>query len=58
MLGPPGWGFDIRLKTLLRKRITVAKSKKVKTGSNLAEFSKEVYGSKSSVLSMVIMMMK
>jgi hypothetical protein len=35
--GPPGWGFDARLTIWLCKRIIVAKSKEVKTGSNLAE---------------------
>jgi hypothetical protein len=34
--GPPDWGLDARLMTMLCKRI-VAKSKEVKMGSNLAE---------------------
>jgi hypothetical protein len=38
---------------LLCKNITVAKSKEVKTGSNLEEFSKEVYGSKRAVVPMM-----
>jgi hypothetical protein len=39
--GPPGWGLDARLATLFFKKYIVAKSKEVKTGSNLAEFCKE-----------------
>jgi hypothetical protein len=39
---------------LLCKKIIVAKSKKVKTGCNLAESSKEGYGSKRAVLAMVM----
>jgi hypothetical protein len=42
--------------TLLCKRVTVAKFKEVKTGSNLAESSKEYYGSKRAVLPMMKMM--
>jgi hypothetical protein len=42
---------------LICKQITVAKSKEVKTGSNLAESSKEGYGSKRVVLPMMMMMM-
>jgi hypothetical protein len=42
---------------LFCKRITVAKSKEVKTKSNLAEFSKEGYGSKSALLPVMMMMM-
>jgi hypothetical protein len=41
---------------LLCKNITVAKPKKVKRESNLAEFSEEGYGSKSAVLPMMMMM--
>jgi hypothetical protein len=37
--------------------ITVAKSKEMKTGSNLAECSKECYGSKRAVLPMLVMTM-
>jgi hypothetical protein len=48
--------LDARLTTLLCKRITVAKPKEVKTGSNLAESSKEDYGSTRAVLPMVVMM--
>jgi hypothetical protein len=36
------------------KKLTVAKSKKVKTGSNLAESSKEACGSKRVVLPIII----
>jgi hypothetical protein len=54
--GPPGWLLDARLKTLLCERITVAKFKKVKRGSNLAEFCKEGYGSKCAVFSTMTMM--
>jgi hypothetical protein len=49
--------LDARLTTLLRKIIIVAKSKEVKTGSNLVEFSKEGYGSKSDVSPTMMMMM-
>jgi hypothetical protein len=41
--------------TLLFEKITVAKSREVKTRSNLAEISKEGYGSKSAVLPMMMM---
>jgi hypothetical protein len=46
-----------QLKTLLCKRITFAKFKELKPGSNLEEFPKEGYGAKSSVLPMMMMMM-
>jgi hypothetical protein len=46
--------LDARLTILLRKRITVAKFNEVKTGSNLAEYSKERHGSKSAVLPMMM----
>jgi hypothetical protein len=36
-----------RLTTLLCKQIIVTKSKEVKTGANVAEFSKEGHGSQS-----------
>jgi hypothetical protein len=39
---------------LPRKEIIVAKSKEVKTGSNLAESSREGYGSRSAVLPMMM----
>jgi hypothetical protein len=42
--------LDARLTTLLCKKIIVAKSKEVKSRSNVAESSKEGYGSKSVVL--------
>jgi hypothetical protein len=42
---------------LLYEKNIVAKSKEVKTGCNLAEYSKEGYGSKRSVLPMMKMMM-
>jgi hypothetical protein len=38
--------LEARLTVLLCKKRSLAKSKKVKTGSNLAEFSKKGYGSK------------
>jgi hypothetical protein len=38
--------LDARLTTLLCKIVTVAKSKEMKTGSNLAGSSKEGYGFK------------
>jgi hypothetical protein len=38
--------LDMRLMTLLCKKIIVAKSGELKTECNLAEFSKEGYGSK------------
>jgi hypothetical protein len=54
--GPPGWGFDARLTTFFCKKIIVAKSKDVKPGSNLAISSKEGYGTKRTVLQMMMMM--
>jgi hypothetical protein len=42
--------LDARLTTLLCQKIIAAKSKEVKTAPNLAECSKESYGSKSVVL--------
>jgi hypothetical protein len=48
--------LDPKLATLLCKKIIVAKSKEVKTGCNLAESSKEGYGSKRAVLLMILMM--
>jgi hypothetical protein len=41
--------------TLLCKKITVVKSKEVKTRHNLAESSKVGYGSKRAVLPMMMM---
>jgi hypothetical protein len=41
----------------LYKKIIVAKSKEVKTGSNLAESSKESYDSRRAVLPVMMMMM-
>jgi hypothetical protein len=49
--------FERRLINLLCKRITVAKSREVNTGWNLAESSNEDYGSKRAVLPMMMMMM-
>jgi hypothetical protein len=40
---------DARLTTLLCKTITVSKSQEVKPGSNLAQFYKQGYGSKSAL---------
>jgi hypothetical protein len=40
-----GWRLDARLTTLLSKNNIVTKYKKVETGCNLAESSKEGYGS-------------
>jgi hypothetical protein len=42
--------LDARLATLLFKRITVSKSKEVKTGWNLTESSKEGDGSKGGFI--------
>jgi hypothetical protein len=42
--GPPGWGLDARLRTLLCKKIIVAKFKEVKLGCKMTESSKEGYG--------------
>jgi hypothetical protein len=39
-------GLDARLTTFIRKQKIVAKSKEVKTGWNVAEYSSEGYGSK------------
>jgi hypothetical protein len=48
--------LDARLTTMLCKRISDVKYKDVKTGSILAEFSKDGYGSKSALLQMMMMM--
>jgi hypothetical protein len=53
--GPSGCELGARLTTLLCKQIIATKSKEVKTGCNLAETSKEVYGSKRVVLPMLMM---
>jgi hypothetical protein len=45
-----------RLPALLCKNVTIAKFKEVKPGSNLTEFSKEGYGSKSAVSPTLMMM--
>jgi hypothetical protein len=47
--------LDTRLITFLSENIIVAKSREVKTGSNLVESSKEGYGSKGAVLPMMMM---
>jgi hypothetical protein len=54
--------LDARLKTLFYKKIIVAKNLKLdglnpRNGKNLAESSKEGYGSKRAVLPMMMMMM-
>jgi hypothetical protein len=54
---PPGLGLDARPTTLLCKRSIVAKSKEMKTGCNLADFSKQSYGSRNAVLPVMMMMM-
>jgi hypothetical protein len=55
--GPPVWGLDGKLTTtLFCEKIIVAKYKEAKTGSDLAESSKEGYGSKSAVLTTTTMM--
>jgi hypothetical protein len=43
-------GFGSKGTVFLCKKFSVAKSKEVKTGSNMAEFSKERYGSNRAVL--------
>jgi hypothetical protein len=43
--------LDARLMTLVCTKIIVAKSKVVKTGCNLEEFSKDGYGSKKGCFS-------
>jgi hypothetical protein len=48
--------LDAKLTTLLCKKIIVTKSKEVKPGYSLAEYSKDGYGSKGAVLPMVMMM--
>lgn len=53
--GPPAWELDVRLTTLLRKGITVAKSKELKAGSNLAESFTDCYGSKGIFLPLMMM---
>jgi hypothetical protein len=50
-------GLDAILKNLFCKKNIVAKSKDVKIGCDLAESSKEGYGSKRAVLPMMMMMM-
>lgn len=47
-------GLNVVITVLKSKRITVPKPKEVKSGSSLAEFSKEGYGSKNAVLPMMI----
>jgi hypothetical protein len=47
--------LDPRLTALLCKKIIVAKSKEVNTGSDLAESSKEDYGSRRALLAMIMM---
>jgi hypothetical protein len=54
-------GFGERLIILLCKKFILARSKEVETGmvqfkTNLAEYSKEGYGSKRAVLLMMMMM--
>jgi hypothetical protein len=46
---------DARLTTLLCKEIIVPISKEVKIESNLAEYSKERYDSKSAAFPMIMM---
>jgi hypothetical protein len=46
--------LDVRLTTLLCKKIIVAKSKEVKTGSNMAELPVEVYSSKMGSFIIII----
>jgi hypothetical protein len=50
--------LEARLTSLLCKKINVAKSKEVKTGLNLAESSKEGYGSKRALFPMIMTMVK
>jgi hypothetical protein len=52
-----GWELYARLTVLPCKKVTVAESKEVKTGSNLAESSKVGCGSKRAVLPMMMMIM-
>jgi hypothetical protein len=49
-------GVDARLKSLLCRKITVAKFRFLKTGCNLAGSSKEACGTKSAVLPMMMIM--
>jgi hypothetical protein len=51
--GPRGWGLDVRLTTMFRKRITLPKPKELQTGCNVAEPSEECCGSK--ILSRMMM---
>jgi hypothetical protein len=48
--------LDARLTTLLYKTIIIEKYEEVKTGCNLAEFSRKGYGSKRTVLPVIMMM--
>jgi hypothetical protein len=47
--------LDARLTTLLCKKSIVANSKEVKTGCDLAESSKDGYGSERAVFPMIMM---
>lgn len=50
-----GFGLDVRLTTLHRKGITVAKSKQLKAGSNLAEFLRTAMVQKGFFFPMMMM---
>jgi hypothetical protein len=50
--------LEAKLTNLLCRKIIVTKSKEVKTRSNLAESSKEGYGSESAVLLLMITFIK
>jgi hypothetical protein len=63
MCVPPGWEFDARPRTLLCKKIIVAKSKEVETGpsisleqTNLAVL-REVMAQKEAVFPVVLIIM-
>jgi hypothetical protein len=56
--GPPGWASGAWLTTLRCKNMNIAQSKEVKTGSNMAESSRESCDSKRAVLPIMMMMMK
>jgi hypothetical protein len=54
--GSPGQGFNARMMILLCKKITVMRSKEVKTICNLTEYSKDVSGAKRFVLPILLVM--
>jgi hypothetical protein len=52
---PSGWRLDARLMTLLCKKITVVKSKELKTGSILQNLLRKAMAQKGPVLQPIMM---